>query len=574
VQYDAGACRLFNHYGPTETTVGVVVHAVDGPSDASPGIVPMGRALPNCAVYVLDPCMELAPIGCAGELYVGGEYVTRGYLAQPGMTAGRFVPDGNGENPGRRLYRTGDRVRWNNAGQLEFLGREDDQVKINGFRVELGEIEATLATHPDIRQVVVEARRTATASIELVAYLVTTAEQGLDTAGMYKWLSGKLPAPMVPKYFVTLESLPRSSHGKLDRRALPELALAQASVPPETAAEHALASVWQQMLGRATIGRNDDFFALGGHSLLAIRLLAEVRHRTGVEMSLQDLFQAPTLSDMALRFPPDWTPLPLPPQPAADNLALVVLQQGASRPLYVVHPVGGSVACYAQLVQSMGARQTVYGLQALSSGDARAIGSVEQMAERYVREMIRAQPEPPYQIAGWSSGGVVAYEIARQLAAAGKAIGLLALLDAQLSDSAADGVACDDKTVWQAFVHHMCRENEVARAAVGLAKSLATEDVAGLASALQELTAGGFLATDLSQAFLVFAANFRALRRYRPGAFDGELVMLRPTASRTPALLTELAPRCRVEVVPGDHYSLLRPASLPVVLQILRPLLH
>ncbi|HYW06754.1 MAG TPA: amino acid adenylation domain-containing protein, partial [Longimicrobium sp.] len=294
-----------------EQLPGVAVHNLYGPSEAAtaltavdcaPGTgvrVPIGRPTGNVRVYVLDGAGEPVPAGVAGELFIGGAGVARGYLRRPGLTAERFVPDAFGAEPGARVYRTGDLARWRTDGRVEFVGRNDFQVKVRGFRVELGEIEARLAEHPDVREAVVIAREDTPGDQRLVAYCLGV----VDAAALRAHLAERLPAYMVPAAYVRLDALPLGPTGKVDRRALPapESAayVAKAYEPPAGDAEAALAEIWSEVLGVERVGRGDDFFELGGHSLLAVRVISRVREVLAVRVALGDVFVRPVLRDFA-----------------------------------------------------------------------------------------------------------------------------------------------------------------------------------------------------------------------------------------------------------------------------------
>ncbi|HST59909.1 MAG TPA: condensation domain-containing protein, partial [Longimicrobium sp.] len=285
---------LFNQYGPTES--GEVTEWACEPGAER---VSIGRAIHNAAVYVLDRAGEPVPVGVAGELFIGGVAVARGYLGRPRLTAERFVPDPFGE-PGARMYRTGDLCRWMADGTVEYLGRTDFQVKVRGFRVELGEIEARLASHPGVREAVALALDDGAGGKRLVAYFVGEALEG---EALRAHLSEQLPEYMVPAAFVRLETLPLTPNGKLDRRALPapegDAFAARAYEAPDGETEQALAGIWSELLGIERIGRRDDFFALGGHSLLAVRVVSRVRQALRVEAEIGDLFVRPVLADFA-----------------------------------------------------------------------------------------------------------------------------------------------------------------------------------------------------------------------------------------------------------------------------------
>ncbi|HEU0079606.1 MAG TPA: amino acid adenylation domain-containing protein, partial [Longimicrobiaceae bacterium] len=301
----APGLEVVNHYGPTETTVGVLTHRVDG--GASGGrvaeTVPLGRPLGNARVYVLDGAGEPVPVGVYGELYVGGAQVGRGYLGRVDLSAERFLPDPFSPEAGARLYRTGDRVRWLAGGEVEFLGRMDHQVKVRGFRVELGEIEAALRGHASVQDAVVLAREDAPGERRLVAYVVAAEGEEVSGADLRAHLTNRLPEYMVPGPVVVLEMLPLTPNGKVDRRALPapEWSGEAVYVAPRTPAEEMLAGILGEVLRLERVGIDENFFELGGHSLLATRVVSRVRQAFGVELPLRALFEAPTVAGLAGR---------------------------------------------------------------------------------------------------------------------------------------------------------------------------------------------------------------------------------------------------------------------------------
>jgi amino acid adenylation domain-containing protein len=296
--------RVVNGYGPTETTT----FACCGVSEAGAGStpqwrVPIGRALANTRVYVLDAEMDAVPVGVAGELYIGGDGVARGYLGRAGLTAERFIPDPFGREGGGRLYRTGDLVRYLESGELEFVGRADGQVKVRGYRIELGEVEAALRELEGVSECVVVAREEGVGDKRLVAYVVGVEGKSVEAAGLRRGLRERLPEYMTPSAFVELERLPLTLNGKVDKRALPEPEPEVESggeyVAPRTPAEEVLCGIWAEVLGVERVGVEDDFFEMGGHSLLATQVVSRVREAFGVEVGLREMFERPRVEGLA-----------------------------------------------------------------------------------------------------------------------------------------------------------------------------------------------------------------------------------------------------------------------------------
>jgi amino acid adenylation domain-containing protein len=304
----AHPARLINTYGPTEATVVATLCELRPGADddhATQSEVPIGRPLGNAVIYILDGSLNPLPIGVPGELHIGGSGLARGYINRPELMAEKFIPDPFSDEPGARLYKTGDIARRRSDGNIEFLGRIDHQVKVRGFRIEPGEIEAALDQHPAVQDAVVLAREDTLGDKRLVAYVVPRPEGTLTTSGLRGFLKAKLPEYMVPSALVELEAMPLTPNGKVDRRALPtpeadRSALEQAFVAPRTPVEEALAGIWEEVLGLERIGVHDDFFELGGHSLLAVQVLTRLNRHFGVELPLRTLFEDPTIAGLAL----------------------------------------------------------------------------------------------------------------------------------------------------------------------------------------------------------------------------------------------------------------------------------
>jgi surfactin family lipopeptide synthetase A len=414
---------LFNEYGPTEAAVWTTVYKCEPGQTAK--LVPIGRPIPNARVYVLDPGMNLLPVGVPGELYVGGPGVVRGYLNRPEETAERFVPDPFSLMSDARLYKTGDLVRYLADGNLEFLGRLDHQVKLRGFRIELEEIEAAIAEYKGVRQAVVELVGKDASAAKLVAYVLPTDRSHFDAEELRRFLSRKFPEAMVPSAYVMLESLPLTPNGKVDRPALPKPA--QPSSKPKVASsdvalESKLIEIWESVLDKHPIGADDNFFDLGGHSLLVAKLLLRIEKEFGWGLSMADVFRAPTVRQLATL---------LSRQAQFENQTAIVPIQphGSKPPLFWVR--GGPL--FLPLASRLGPDQPLLGLH-LPASDASRLPvpyRFEDIAGALVSRLREVQPQGPYYLAGLCVNGVVAYEMACQLVAQGQRVAMLVMVDAQ-----------------------------------------------------------------------------------------------------------------------------------------------
>ncbi|QSJ14568.1 amino acid adenylation domain-containing protein [Nostoc sp. UHCC 0702] len=303
IQQQAPSCEIFNHYGPTETTVGVLTYVVGNQADdLISETVPLGRPLANTQVYILDEELQPVPLGVPGELYISGAGLTRGYLNQPKLTAQRFISHSL-LNQDLRLYKTGDRARYLESGNIEFLGRVDNQVKIRGFRIELEEIELTLTKYPAIQQAVVKVQHSEN-NQRLLAYIVTQQKTAININELRSFLKQKLPDYMLPSAFGILKNLPLTSNGKVDRQALPDIESLSSELAvkyelPKTEIEQAIALLWQQILQIEKVGINDNFFDIGGHSLLLVQVHAKLLEMSSVDIAITHLFEYPTISSLA-----------------------------------------------------------------------------------------------------------------------------------------------------------------------------------------------------------------------------------------------------------------------------------
>ncbi|HKQ79433.1 MAG TPA: amino acid adenylation domain-containing protein, partial [Blastocatellia bacterium] len=395
----------YNVYGPTECTVDATAGRV-GKELEHPTI---GSPLANTAAHILDAEMRMVPIGVTGELYLGGAGVAQGYLNRPDLTAERFLPDPYGRERGGRVYRTGDLGRWLPDGVIEFLGRNDSQVKVRGFRIELGEIEAGLTSCPGVREAVVMAREDDEGSKRLVAYY--TGEE-IGAEALRSHLSSMLPEYMLPTAYARLQALPLTPNGKLDWRRLPvpegAAYVRRGYEPPEGETETELARIWAETLGLDRVGRYDNFFELGGHSLLAVKLVNQCKQMQ-IAVSIADLFTHPTIESLAACVQAQKGELF-----NKRSAAIPLRTGGAEAPLFLVHDISGEMFYGPKLTPHLAPGFPVYGLVAPSFSETPLL-TVQAMAARMARMIRATQPDGPYRLAGWSFGATLAYEIATQL---------------------------------------------------------------------------------------------------------------------------------------------------------------
>jgi len=420
---------LWNMYGPTETTVWSTMDRVMPETHE----ITIGRPIANTQVYVLDSHLQPVPIGVPGELFIGGAGLAQGYHRRADLTRDRFVRHPFSSDPDARIYRTGDLARYREDGKLIHMGRLDTQVKVRGFRIELEEIQSVLSRHPKIGQVVVTARPDPQGLNQLAAYVV--AAEGTKPAAdeLRAYARAFIPEYMVPSYFVLLDRLPLTANNKIDVRALPAPEISRHAgsagrVAPRNGMELQLTALWQQVLGVQELGIHDNFFDMGGHSFKAAQLFFQLEAVFGRQLPLATLFQAPTIADLAaVLTQANWTP---------PWQSLVAIQaEGASTPLFMVPGVGGNVLVFAKLAKLLGADQPIYGLQARGlDGKETPFTSVPDMATHYVQAMKQVHPQGPFLIAGVCTGGLIAYEMARQLRAENKEVTIF-MLDSWHPDS-------------------------------------------------------------------------------------------------------------------------------------------
>ncbi|MEJ2417366.1 MAG: amino acid adenylation domain-containing protein, partial [Exilibacterium sp.] len=422
----APSAKVISLGGATEASIWSIYYPIEKvePNWCS---IPYGYALTNQGWCIRDSVGRDTPLWTSGELYITGVGLAKGYWRDQQKTAHSFIEDSpvcSAENASeiqmRRLYRTGDRGRYLPDGSIEFMGRVDSQVKIQGHRIELGEVEAVLQEHPLVEQAVVLApgerhNRQLVAYVELSTRVFDSLSASEPVPQLQNFLKQKLPNYMVPAQWTVMDALPLSNNGKVDRKALTRVETAtptyesssQAAIAPRTETEKGLAAIWEEVLQRENIGVNEDFFELGGQSFDAVRSLALIKERFGESLSLGHIWQARSIENLARHIDGN-------DAEASLEVLVAIETKGRGRPCFLVHPAGGQVMAYLPLAQRL--PQSVYGFVAFArEDDLEAQWDIKQLASRYIEEMRRVQPQGPYTIGGWSSGGVIAFEMATQL---------------------------------------------------------------------------------------------------------------------------------------------------------------
>ncbi len=430
---------LHNLYGPTEAAVEVTWWPCSR-EDTRP-FVPIGRPIANTQIRILDTGMRTTGVNEPGELHIGGVNLARGYHQRPELTLERFVPDP--DDPSARLYKTGDLARWLEDGSVQYLGRIDHQVKIGGVRIELEEVSSVLLESPEVIGAVAVAADDNAGQTRLLAFVVLR-EGTSVSAGQLKALAArKMPAFQVPSVIFFLPKLPLNANGKIDRKALPIhaalelLASPQTAEPapgsaPTTVLQLKLKTIWQEALARPSIGVDENFFEIGGASLLAVKMFAAIDRVLNFRAPLSMLISAPTIRKLAEALSSAGA-LPR-PEPC-----VLIQPLGSKTPLFITHGIGGNVLNFYSVAQFFAPDRPVYGIQSPGvTPDANPPESMEAMAAQYIREVRKVQPEGPYHLAGWSFGGVVVFEMAHQLLAAGESVGALVVLDSAIQNSDLD----------------------------------------------------------------------------------------------------------------------------------------
>ncbi|HSN86073.1 MAG TPA: alpha/beta fold hydrolase, partial [Thermoanaerobaculia bacterium] len=557
--------QVVNVYGATETPQVMSFFVVEEDRNDG-GRVPVGQGREGVDLLVLNRHGDLCGTGELGEVSIRTADLTLGYLNDPASTADRFRPDPWGD-PSVRLYRTGDLGRYRPDGTVEIAGRADTQLKIRGHRIEPAEIESVLSSHPDIREAAVAGIHE-DGDDRLAAWVVLHPESEIQhsASDLRSWLRLRLPEPLVPTEILLVEALPRTPNGKLDRAALPAPERKDAvALAPRDLLEMELACLWEELLGRP-VGVRDDFFELGGHSLLAVRLLSAIRSQLGRDLPLAALFQGPTVERLAVL---------LRQEGSGPRSGLVPIRAGEGSPLVCIHPAGGSVACYAALARSLGDRP-VWALEArgLAAGEEPRT-SLEEMATAYIESLRTAQPAGPYALLGWSLGGLIAWEMAKQLAAAGETVEPLILLDTWGRDRPTDGELPPDADLLLGVLEGVFT--------LPPEELLAVEPEERFGFVLRRAREAGALPPDFgpedAQRYLdTYKATVRASQSYRAGTYAGSAVLFRAAddlerdGDETLGWDERVEGGLTVVRTPGTHRSLIEPPQVEAIAAWLRGL--
>lgn len=424
------ASSVWNVYGPTETTIWSTVKQLS----AADSLITIGRPINNTSVYILDKFQKPLAAGIAGEIFIGGDGVAKGYLNRPELTAEKFINDPFSKQSGAKMYRTGDLGKFLPDGEIVCLGRIDSQVKIRGYRIETGEIEFQLSKQDEVKEAVVIARPDNQGIDKLVAFIVPDSEsdQIPEDELIQRWkenLNLSLPGYMVPDNFILVPAMPLTPNGKVDRKALAKHGIqtsgkqADLFTAPRTTAEKLLSDIWKECLGLEKISVHDNFFDLGGHSLIAVKVMTRIEKETDTRLPLAALFESPTIEKLAHVLEPGAKTV------TWDSL-VPIKPHGTKMPLYMVHGAGLNVLLFNALAQNMSPDQPVFGLQAKGlNGVDEPLDNIEDIAAHYINSILEQNPTGPYALAGYSFGGIIAFEMARQLEALGKEVKMLAMFD-------------------------------------------------------------------------------------------------------------------------------------------------
>ncbi|MEO1592846.1 MAG: thioesterase domain-containing protein, partial [Cyanobacteria bacterium J06632_22] len=572
-------CPITNAYGPTENAVVACCHVVDQPLPIEVS-VPIGHPISNTQVYILDAQLHPVPIGVQGELCVAGDGIAAGYLNRPTLTREKFVANPFAQTAlgNDLLYKTGDAVRYKPDGNIEFLGRLDTQVKIRGFRIELAEITAALERHSQVEKAVVMVREDVPGDKRLTAYITVKDTPPPTASKLYRFLKRSLPTYMVPSAFLFLDELPLTANGKVDRRALPQPEATERDidtvfVAPTTPVEVKLSQIWGDLLQLQQVGIHDDFFELGGHSLLAVHLISQIQQAFSVKLGLSTLFRFKTIAQLAgsIEESSAFTQ-------HSRHTPLVLLQPGQAQcdPLFLIHPIGGSVFCYGELAHHLKMAGEMncplYGLQAqgLEVADQLPL-SLEAMAAGYVEAIRKVKPVGPYRLGGWSMGGVIAFEMAQQLRAVGEETAWLSLIDSYLSPSAK--VHVSEERLMSLFARDLgYPQTQLVRLNRVLESETSDRQAPKLLEALQQydLVPATMTAAELWRLFCLFEHHWHLWQKYEPKAYWGNVALFSCHHSRNaPDWYKIVRGSLTVHELAGTHYSIMKSPDVTELAKVL-----
>ncbi len=545
---------MINAYGPTEATVYAAVSAPLTPERSGSGsaTVPIGSPVPGAAAFVLDRSLRPAPAGVVGELYVAGAGVGVGYWRRAGLTSSRFVACPF-SGAGQRMYRTGDLVCWGADGQLRYLGRADEQVKIRGYRIELGEIQAALAGLDGVEQAVVIAREDRADDKRLVGYVTGALNAIGAPAELRATLARRLPAYMVPAAVVVLDTLPLTPNGKLDRRALPAPEYSAGEYrAPDTLTEEIVAGIYADVLGLQRVGVDDSFFDLGGDSLLAMRVISAINTALDGHLAVRTLFHAPSVRSLSQQLGRHGS--------EGEVIPVEILKQGRGAPLFCIHPASGLSWSYRALGGYFDG--PIIGIQQTLAGEEAEPGSIREMAKNYADRIQGVEPAGPYNLLGWSVGGVVAHELAIELQRRGCEIARLILLDTAptVSDHGLDE---------SQIVEHILRSNQIdiPEQSGALSYRQLAELVRQRQAAMGLAVSGEQVSEFLEFLFQNIKANLLCQAEHVPGMFDGDVVIFSATRGEHGSTLLQswrpyVAGNVAEHSVDCTHEEMLTPESL------------
>lgn len=559
---------LVNSYGPAEGCVATTYYEILSISENS-ATIPIGRPITNARVYLLDSRMQPVPIGLQGEIYIGGDGVARGYWNRPELTAQKFIPDPFSGKPGALLYRTGDLARMRANGDIEFIGRIDDQIKIRGHRIELAEVREAITTHRAVKEAFLMVREDEPGDRRLVAYVTLRQPLLSPSESLRHHVNAKLPAHMVPASFVIIDAIPLNTNGKVDRKALPPPCsrpdMGSRYVAPETELERTLARIWREVLRVDRVGVYDNFFDLGGHSLLAAHLIARIEKEIGQNIPVAILIAAPTIAQLARKlidqtYTSAWAPLVelhVPP-PGAPTLA----------PFFCIHSLGANLVSFHKLASLLRPDRAIFGLQPHGlDGMQQPLDTVDGIASAYLQEIRKKQPHGPYYLGGICIGGILAYEIARRLHQSGEQVRLLALVDSFLPGQ-------------PQYLHVRSELAEYLDCHLG--EILLLSGTARLRYLARWLT-NGFVRLGWALGFRpgaqvaratrhVAEANIRAVCTYSPKPYAGKITQFmcsdgpqRSYEDRRLAWSSLAAGGLEIHIVPGDHLTMVEEPQVRVL---------